>query len=65
MTVNGRGHHKADQNFFVSILTSVCFNVLKLIWNEELGTKPSPSVPETFHSMATFAQNVLPYFSPL
>ena len=50
---------KADQSFVVSILTSVCCNVLKLIWNEELGIKP-PFVPKTFHSMPTFAQNVHP-----
>ena len=52
---------KADQNFFVSILTSVCCNVIKLIWNKKLGTKPSPSVPKTLHSMPMFAQNVHPY----
>ena len=52
---------KADQNFFVSILTSVCCNVLELIWNEKLGMKPSPSVPKTLHSKPTFAQNVHPY----
>ena len=31
---------------------------LKLIWNEKLGMKPSPSVPKTLHSIPTFAQNV-------
>ena len=61
MTVNVSGHQKVDQNFIVSILTSVCCNVLKLIWNEKLGMKPSPSVPKTLHSMPTFAQNVHPY----
>ena len=61
MTVNQSSHHKADQNFFVTILTSVCCNVLRLIWNEKLGMKPSPSVPKTLHSMPTFAQNVHPY----
>ena len=36
----------------------MCCNVLKLIWNEKLGMKPLPYVPETLHSMPTFAQNV-------
>ena len=54
MTVNWSSHHKADQNFFVSILTSVCYNVLKLIWNGKLGTKPSPSVTQNF----TFHANI-------